>query len=536
MSASLSSIDDIELGHAQVSTHLVHCVESNSTTSRTPLPARQSGENETKSTYSPPNIASRSEPFSVREKILDYPAASLHVRPPFFPDMGVHKRVEQVKVYDLPKPKGPVWYRSLRWLYFPVYKRLFSVAFVVNLAVIIGLSANHKQNSSSAGAAAAINLMISVLMRNEHVINTLFLLAAATPYSVPMSIRRRIAKVYCYGGLHSGCGVAATCWYITFAGYLTRDAVKDSTFWPAVGMAYTVLSFLMLLIGFAHPNVRSRMHNKFEVVHRFAGWAVVAIYWAQILVLVNDQHRLSALSPPFGQILVNTPAFWCVIIVTFCLFYPWIRLRKRSVYIEKLSEHTARVHFGYANLDRCLGVRLATDPLRESHAFATIPAVSPAQGFSCLVSRAGDWTAALIEEHKTRTQIWVKGAPTYGVLHSALIFRRVVIVATGSGIGPVLSLINGNHGIDCRLLWSTREANMTYGEDIVRAVRQVDPRVMIVDTCKGSRPNMPALTYQLYEESGAEAVFLISNPSTTRKLIFAMEERGVPAFAPIFDS
>ncbi|KAL9086725.1 MAG: hypothetical protein Q9159_004020 [Coniocarpon cinnabarinum] len=185
---------------------------------------------------------------------------------------------------------------------------------------------------------------------------------------------------------------------------------------------------------------------------------------------------------------------------------------------------------------RCIGVRLSTRPLLESHAFATIPAERSERGFSCVISNAGDWTKGIIREPGERTKIWMKGAPVYGVLRTALIFKRTVIVATGSGIGPCLSLLNDNDDIDCRILWSTKAPVATYGPRIVNAVRYADPNAVILDSGKMGRPNMVALTYQLYRESGAEAVFLISNPIVTRKVIYGLEARGVPAFAPIFDS
>ncbi len=47
---------------------------------------------------------------------------------------------------------------------------------------------------------------------------------------------------------------------------------------------------------------------------------------------------------------------------------------------------------------------------------------------------------------------------------------------------------------------------------------------------------MVALTYQLVLESNAEAVFIISNPKVTKKVVYGMETRGIPAYGAIFDS
>jgi len=47
---------------------------------------------------------------------------------------------------------------------------------------------------------------------------------------------------------------------------------------------------------------------------------------------------------------------------------------------------------------------------------------------------------------------------------------------------------------------------------------------------------MVKLTYRLYEEFNAEAVCIISNPFLTRKVVYAMQSRGIPAFGAIWDS
>ena len=117
------------------------------------------------------------------------------------------------------------------------------------------------------------------------------------------------------------------------------------------------------------------------------------------------------------------------------------------------------------------------------------------------------------------------------------VFRKIVIVATGSGIGPVLSMAFSSERMAAtRILWSTPAPRETYGQGIVDSVMSVDEQAVVWNTRERGRPHMMALTYQLYRECGAEAVFVISNPSLTRKLVYGLEARGVPAFGPIWDS
>jgi hypothetical protein len=47
---------------------------------------------------------------------------------------------------------------------------------------------------------------------------------------------------------------------------------------------------------------------------------------------------------------------------------------------------------------------------------------------------------------------------------------------------------------------------------------------------------MVSVVDHLARDFDAEAVCVISNPTLTKNLVFALEARGVAAFGPIFDS
>ena len=63
-----------------------------------------------------------------------------------------------------------------------------------------------------------------------------------------------------------------------------------------------------------------------------------------------------------------------------------------------------------------------------------------------------------------------------------------------------------------------------------------DHRAVIIDTKISGRPDLVQEAYKLYKASDAEAIFVISNPKVTRKVVYSLESRGIPVFAPIFDS
>ncbi|KAI4115054.1 MAG: hypothetical protein LQ338_007913 [Usnochroma carphineum] len=428
--------------------------------------------------------------------------------------------------------------RGLRHNFFTVYQRLFAICFMGNMVAFIVLLAQNRHSEpwgparGDVATAVATNVLAAFLIRQENVINSLYAICCATPWWFPLRFRRMVAKLYHFGGVHSGCAVSATVWFIVFATLITKDYASGNYNQPAVMVVtYALLALFLSICIFAIPKFRVVCHNTFEVVHRFAGWIAVGLFWVLILLVSKAASEIPD-SDSLGITVVKSPAFWILLVITFFTILPWLRLRKVEAFPEVLSDHAIRIHFKYMKIGSLLGLRISDNPLKEWHAFATIPAAD-GQSFSLIVSDAGDWTKRQIME--PAHAYWVRGIPITGVLRMAVVFRRIVMVTTGSGIGPVLSMLIC-HPMPCRLLWSTPNPETTYGEDIMESVCKADPDAMIINTRASGRPDMVALAYHLYIQSNAEAVFCISNASLTRKVVYGLESRGIPAYGPIWDS
>ena len=118
----------------------------------------------------------------------------------------------------------------------------------------------------------------------------------------------------------------------------------------------------------------------------------------------------------------------------------------------------------------------------EWHSFATIR-IPDKRGHSLLVSRAGDWTAKQIEQPPTH--VWVRGIPTCGVVRILPLFRRVVLVATGSGIGPCASFIFERRAT-IQLLWTSPDVRETFGDELVDTIMESAPGAVIHGACTRS--------------------------------------------------
>jgi len=435
---------------------------------------------------------------------------------------------------------------TLRLTVFTVYRRLL---FIIIAANLIGLSivavrseSITKPSLNTLASAGIANLAVAVVVRQDYVVNALFATCWNVSHTAPLGVRQRLARVYENGGVHSGCAIGATLWTVAFWGFLARDAL-EKTWRSAVvlGTNLVILILLLVIIVGALPPVRRRHHNVFENTHRLGGWACILLYWPSLLLCLQEQSEPSVPNGrSFVLVVIRAPAFWMLLVISANVVYPWILLRRVSVTkVEHLSNHAVRLYFSSKERIPALHTFAISDaPLHEWHSFAAIPDTDDREGgaSSCIISRAGDWTAETIRN--PREFYYMRGVHKAGVLGMAKVFRSLVLMATGSGIGPCLSVFGQTPDTKVRVIWSAPEPTSTFGKKICASVLQCDPNALVFNTrdVDERRPNLVQEALNLYHSENAEAVFFISNRSLTKKVVDALASKGVPVFAPVFDS
>lgn len=429
----------------------------------------------------------------------------------------------------LPPVAPPQRFAKIRYVILNTYRRLFGLAFMGNLIAFIIVMARDRLLIDCVNACA-INLLVCGLARQPLVINALFVSLCAIPRSAPLRLRHLACKIFHLGGVHSGTGVASLVWYLGFIALYTQQYKPSPISTTVMVLGYVVLAVIMLIIAVATPKFRMMYHDYFELTHRFSTWTLLALFWALLLTLGSQEK------PSMGAFLIQQPAFWAIIIVTVAIIQPWAMLRKVVVTPEHLSKHAIRLHFSHTSIMFGQGISISKHPLRDWHSFATITDRfdSPDTKFSCLVSKAGDWTSSIIAEPSTH--VWVRGVPVYGFGYVMRVFKRIIVVTTGSGIGPCLSFIDDDNRPEMRVVWQTKSPLQTYSQKTLDLVHKMDPDPFIIDTRASGRVDMLPEVLRLYEEFNAEAVCIISNPPVTKKLVRDLEARGVHAYGPIFDS
>ncbi|WP_108859773.1 hypothetical protein [Ruegeria sp. Alg231-54] len=426
---------------------------------------------------------------------------------------------------------GMNWRRVTRHPALMEYRRLAMLVALVNLAVlVVGLrdGAWFDENAFTLGPIgdmALINVSLGILIRQQRVVNALFWLATRIPTSWPLWIRWGAGKVFHFGGLHSGGTVTGAIWF----GFLLFAIIWNRTNGAAVpsdltlGLSATMVVLMTLMVISALGPIRARFHNAFEKTHRFAGWTVLGLFWAQTISIINDM----------GGMLLHSPAFWMLCLITLSILSPWLTLKRVDVRIEKPSNHAVIAHFDYGDTPfPGSSNAISHTPFGEYHSFANIPAPDRS-GYRLAISRAGDWTGRFIDNPPDK--VWVKGITTSGVARIEVLFKKVVYVGTGSGIGPILPHLLAKE-VPNRLIWSTRSPRKTYGDALVDEIEANTEQPLIWDTDEDGKPNLSALALQAVRDSGAEAVIVISNQKLTRKVVHDLESLGIPAYGAIWDS
>ncbi|KOS20614.1 Linear gramicidin synthase subunit C [Escovopsis weberi] len=456
-------------------------------------------------------------------------------------ELGLNKETGAIAREDLlreiPPKKWPKPIRNLRKRILIVYRVLFSLVSICNFAVLAVVLTLHPGTEWLA-TIVACNLVVTVLVRQDITINFLYTLLCSIPKWLPLWIRKRCAKVYHLGGVHSGAGFCATAWLVASAVQATVARVHRVHRAPSIETL--VISWLLCalccnIIVAAWPPFRKNKHNSFESMHRFFGWTATTLFWIKTVLAARDSLMLGE---SLGHALVRTPGFWLLGVATLSIASSWFWLRKVKVNPEPLSDHAIRLHFEYTIPVNGSFTRISRRPLFEWHSFATIPQPKPTfegtkPGYSLVVSNAGDWTKSCID--KPPSELWVRGVPTCGVMRIATLFKRVVVIATGSGIGPLLGHIVAP-SCPTQLIWSAATPEKTFGKNILDAIHRTIPHAVIHDTRSQGRPDLVRMGFNLVKAFKAEAVIIIANEKITKKVVYGLETRGIPAYGAIWDS
>ncbi|KAI4322755.1 hypothetical protein L6164_022421 [Bauhinia variegata] len=144
----------------------------------------------------------------------------------------------------------------------------------------------------------------------------------------------------------------------------------------------------------------------------------------------------------------------------------------------------------------------------------------------------GDFTKSLISNPPRH--LWVRSMHVAGLPYLVNLYQKVVLVATGSGIGVFLSFLPQPFSADVCLVWVAKDIELNYGREIKEMLSgHPKEKVIVHDTAVSGRPNGADMTIDAATKWNAQVVIVTSNPQGSRDIIRACNKVKIPAFGPI---
>lgn len=413
-----------------------------------------------------------------------------------------------------------------------VYKRLFVVAFTINITCLILAITGHFTYAKKKAALFSIaNILALTLCRSEAFLRLVFWLTVCLLGRswVPLRVKTATTSLLqSLGGIHSGCGVSSLAWLIYALVLTLKD--RENTSPTIIGVASCILSILFLSCMAAFPLVRHLHHNVFERIHRFAGWTSLALVW--VFVTLSITYNPNTKSYEKQSNLVKSQEFWFTLAITVLIIMPWLTIRRVPVKILAPSTHASIIKFEGGVKAGILG-RISPSPLSEWHAFGIIS--DGKEEHMMLAGAVGDFTKSLVTNPPTH--LWVRQLHFAGLPYLVNLYDRVLVVATGSGICVFLSFLLQPCKADVRLIWVAKGIKQNFGTEIKEMVSGfARDKVIVHDTALLGRPNVSQMSVDAARNWGAQVVIVTSNPQGSRDVVNACNSSGIPAFGPIWDS
>ena len=437
-------------------------------------------------------------------------------------------RLTNLRTVEKPRPK-----RKIKRDLSGTYGVLFTTVLLVNLCILFYCFAFNSLNDESFSAFfATVNILVAILVRNEIFLNFLYraLIKTCRTIPVPVAIKNSVTSGLLHlGGIHAGCALASLVWvgvsvfHPPSEGYVDKHGANLPLF-------SVLLAILIIMCIMSLPAIRDRYHDLFEFTHRFLGWSALLLLWGYALLTISWSPQTTET----GLLLATTKSISLLLTVFIgaLILAPWLTVRKVQVQARVQSPAIIEITFPGGSEPGMFG-RISRHALADWHAFAIVSGEKKAVSHMMLISGVGDFTKGLIS--KPPAALYVRKLKFPGLPYCVPMYRRSVIIATGAGMAPYLSLLpvlpRGSH----RLIWIGRSFRECFGNNLCDIAFRW-PDLVLVDTTNGARPDLTALAVDNYRSFGADAVFVGSNPEGTGQIVSGCRALGIPAFGPSWDS
>ena len=437
------------------------------------------------------------------------------------------------KRFDEPQPAEPDRYgRAKQALVrqMSVFPIPSAVATLVNLVLVLS-AASTKADKGFIYSSAVANFVVSRLVHQDILVNALYWTISRIPRSImPIWVRHQCAGVYDRSMFHSTVGIWAYVWLVWFAVEHTLGSDQANASHVVQISSWTLFSAYSLLVISAKP-LFPRGRQILYIVHRSIGWAIFALFWCMTLLLAKEPGSAGSYT---WLALAKSPAFWMLTLPLVFVVLTWLTLRSIIVSYKSRGDALFQCFPGYIPP---LGtwMHVSDNPWQSWCRVPTIPVIQPSSvamvpGYSVLACGRSTWGRKCIDE--TPRRVWVRGFPVYGLMAAACLFEHITLVATGSGIVPMLGFLRRPSTI-FRLIWSVGNAAETLGEGVVALVEQC-PQPIMHNTARAGESGLVQLVREEATDFESEAIFMVGNAESVNLVSKGMSSTGISVYSHIY--
>lgn len=410
----------------------------------------------------------------------------------------------------VPRLRYHAWY--LWWI----------ISFTYNVAVLSLVLSNHLTNKANS-IMVAVNILITVLIRNEPFLHLLYYLVVKGSREMRNSSFKRVIHrmLHMNGDLHVSSAIWAVVWLSLYLYYSVHNIDSRS-----ITLISAVILMLLIMIMSAQRYVRHRCHNIFELIHRYVGWSLLVVFLVMLIYL----HIGNLIYMLFD------PTFILYVIIVCTVLSPWFFVRRVDLR-GKVNCTEGVVILTLPGAPKAgTFVRLSHN-LIEWHAFSIASRSKNEEEYEVIIAPAGDWTKDLLDQCNNSEQpkyIWIRTILSPGFMRSVMAYRKVLCIGTGGGIAPILSFLANTDHDHVHILWIAKQFESYYGASLVELLSNRSNTVLW-DTGNG-RPNTFDIVKDYCNDQDIDAVFIVSNQKLTFQLVHDLSQDNIISYGAVWDS
>ncbi|OWY63733.1 hypothetical protein B7486_51380 [cyanobacterium TDX16] len=413
---------------------------------------------------------------------------------------------------------------------------------LVNILLLVNFYQTIYLTDVSTAIISVSNVLVAVLVRNELILHLLYRLVVWISVEIDRGKYYFNSGVHHIGGVHASCATWGLLWLIINEWQQLgnpSDPLSTSVSGDPISIATSsiLLTLLVIIILTAIPPLRHKFHDTFEISYRYLGWSCLGILVLhqirfQFIITLNQAYPLEA--------LLTNPVLLMLVLIIFSVALPWMNVECFDNFRMHCPSKEVLVVTIPGKADVGTFARISLDGI-EWHSFSVAETSFNKQSseseIHLIIDATGDWTKNLIRQVKKGNlpkRLWVRRVKPPGFMFSINAYSRVVVIATGAGIAPVLPHVRKNSDKLC-IVWIANEHERTYGKEIW-SLLDSHPRCNIFDTGVHGRPNVEQLAIEAVRDFRAQAVFCVSNKAVTEKVVKTCLGKGIPTYGATWDS